>query len=127
METAFYIIAALCFALIIMFLYIAGKNRLLRRDLDFALAANEENKKVHALYMNAHQQAAATAEQFIDSCKLIDINRNGRVNVFTFARGDDFFAIECMGLLSDDVDGWRQQAGLIEDQPTVLEFGKKPK
>lgn len=52
------------------------------------------------------------AVSFLTSCRLITIHRNGRLNVFTFARGDSVFTIETMGLLSDIPDNWRKQAGL---------------
>lgn len=47
-----------------------------------------------------------------DSCRLIAITRNGRMNVFTFIRNGEPFEIETMGLLSDDIAGWRKQAGI---------------
>lgn len=47
-----------------------------------------------------------------DACRLISITRNGRMNVFTFARGETNFKIETMGLLSDNTDEWRTLAGL---------------
>jgi hypothetical protein len=55
---------------------------------------------------------------YINSCKLIDIKRNGRINYFTFARGSDIFVIETMGLLADDVANWTAQAGLNNHQPS---------
>ena len=44
--------------------------------------------------------------------KLVAINRNGRMNVFTFERNGEHFEIETMGMLSDDVPGWKKKAGL---------------
>lgn len=58
-------------------------------------------------------QRANTAQQFLNSCRLIDIKRDTRFNYFTFARGNDVFTIETMGILSDTPDEWRKQAGLM--------------
>lgn len=52
------------------------------------------------------------SHNFLTSCRLIAIHRNGRVNVFTFARGDKNFTIETMGMLSDLPQTWRELAGL---------------
>ena len=51
-----------------------------------------------------------------NACRLLSIHRNGRLNVFTFARGDETFTIETMGLLSDNIDEWRKVAGLSSDE-----------
>ena len=40
---------------------------------------------------------------------LIGIERNGRVNSFTFARGNAVHKIETMGLMSDDLPGWKEK------------------
>lgn len=56
------------------------------------------------------------SSEFLNACRLLAIHRNGRLNVFTFARNDDVFSIETMGLLSDNVEEWRKQAGLSSDQ-----------
>jgi hypothetical protein len=53
-------------------------------------------------------------EQWHNTCRLIDIQRNGRSNFFTFCRGNETFTIETMGLLSDDIAEWRKQAGLFQ-------------
>lgn len=50
--------------------------------------------------------------QVIHLATLIGIHRDGRMNVFTFARKGEVFKIETMGLLSDNVPQWRKQAGL---------------
>lgn len=48
----------------------------------------------------------------LNDCRLINIARNGRMNVLTFQRGATIFNIETMGLLSDNTDEWRALAGL---------------
>jgi hypothetical protein len=40
---------------------------------------------------------------------LISIERTGRVNQFTFMRGDQVHQIETMGLISDDLPGWKRK------------------
>lgn len=57
--------------------------------------------------------AQSTARAFLDACRLIAIHRNGRMNVFTFARGQTTFMIETFGVMSDEPDVWREQAGLV--------------
>jgi len=47
-----------------------------------------------------------------DACKLVSVERDGRINRFVFARNGEHFIIETMGMLSDDVEGWKKQAGL---------------
>ena len=59
-------------------------------------------------------QARDVANEFLNSCRLLSIHRNGRLNVFTFARGDQIFTVETMGLLSDNPDEWRTMAGLTQ-------------
>lgn len=59
-------------------------------------------------------QRANTAQQFLIACRLIEIKRDARFNYFTFARGNDVFTIETMGLLSDTPDEWRKRAGLMQ-------------
>ena len=43
------------------------------------------------------------------SAVLVAIDRNGRSNIFTFARNGETFQIDTMGLLSDDVQQWRTE------------------
>jgi hypothetical protein len=59
-------------------------------------------------------RAHSIADDFLSSCRLLSIHRNGRLNVFTFARGDQVFTVETMGLLSDNPDEWRKLAGLTQ-------------
>ncbi len=47
-----------------------------------------------------------------NNCRLANITRNGRLNTFHFVRNGQSFTIETMGLLSDDVEGWKKQAGI---------------
>ncbi|QWY83200.1 hypothetical protein [Rhizobium phage RHph_X2_24] len=50
------------------------------------------------------------AEKLLDDCtKLIAIERDGRVNKFTFIRNGQQLTIETMGLLSDDVNRWKKE------------------
>lgn len=43
---------------------------------------------------------------------LMDIRKSGRSLVFTFKTGDDIWNVECYGTMSDDVQGWKERAGL---------------
>lgn len=58
------------------------------------------------------EPAQRTANEFLTACRLIAIDRNGRWIVFTFARGDKIFTFETMGLMSDNIQDWRKEAGL---------------
>lgn len=58
------------------------------------------------------EQRANVANEFMQACRLISIDRNLRFNYFTFARGNETFTIETMGLLSDNLDEWYTKAGL---------------
>lgn len=64
----------------------------------FAGHIKQERDQLRSAYQNA--------------CKLVAITRNGRMNVFTFERNGEHFEIETMGMLSDDLAGWKEQAGL---------------
>ena len=56
----------------------------------------------------ALQNAVRDAEQrYDDAPKLIAIDRSGRINTFTFERRGETFTVETMGLISDDIVGWR--------------------
>lgn len=59
-------------------------------------------------------ERANIANTWLQTCKLINIQRDQRMNYFTFARGEKTFVIETMGLLGDDIVEWKQQAGLID-------------
>lgn len=50
----------------------------------------------------------AQLEKMKDQTVLISIERTGRVNKFTFARGTQVHQIETMGLISDDLPGWKK-------------------
>lgn len=45
----------------------------------------------------------------LDKTFLVDIQRDGRVNKFTFSRNGEFHIIETMGLLSDDLPEWKKR------------------
>ena len=100
--------------LIVSFLLIKDNIRL-RRYLRERFVTNKEHAELHQLYIDAGTQAATMSEQFINAPKLIALHRNGRLNVWTFARGDEMITIETMGLLSDDVENWKQQLGLNDN------------
>jgi len=40
---------------------------------------------------------------------LVSVERNGRLNKFTFKRGGEVFQIETMGLMSDDINEWKEK------------------
>jgi hypothetical protein len=79
----------------------------------YRLIARVNASEVERLQIQG-SQARDVANQFLTSCRLLSIHRNGRLNVFTFARGDQIFTVETMGLLSDNPDEWRTMAGLTQ-------------
>ena len=48
-------------------------------------------------------------EKAAQSATLVQIERSGRVNKFTFVRGDKVIQIETMGMISDDFGKWREE------------------
>lgn len=54
------------------------------------------------------KRAEAAESALAQTTRLIEIGRNGRVNVFTFIRGDDVIKIETIGTWDDDVAQWRK-------------------
>lgn len=91
--------------LILMFVQQVKRYKLLARKYNELLAGlTEANAIVEA--------GQSTANNFLDACRLIAIHRSGRMNTFTFVRGNASFMIQTMGLMSDVPDDWRKQAGL---------------
>lgn len=75
------------------------------------MASNANNVTSQSLAQLANAQS--TARAYLDAAKLIRIDRTGRLNVFTFARQDQLFTIQTMGIWDDTPDLWREQAGLV--------------
>lgn len=46
-------------------------------------------------------------EKAKDHAYLVGVERVGRENVFTFARGTEMIEVRTMGLLSDDLPSWK--------------------
>lgn len=69
-------------------------------ELETRLSALQQD--YNNLYNSRHNMA-----------RLSDITRNGRVLIFTFVRQGERFTIETICMLSDNVDEWKKQAGLI--------------
>ena len=63
-------------------------------------------------YKEMQESAAAMLESLQELKKqsiLVGIERNGRVNEFTFVRNGKMIKIETMGLISDDLPGWKEK------------------
>lgn len=54
-------------------------------------------------------EAEKTVEIAKNRTMLIDIERKGRMNVFVFMRGRERIEIETVGLLSDNIQEWRDK------------------
>lgn len=92
------------------FLWALGRAKRYQQERNECRECAERWIKEH----NSHIMATKkVGEDFMNACRLIDIRRDGRVNHFTFARGEEIFIIETMGLLSDNPNEWRKQAGLM--------------
>jgi len=61
----------------------------------------------------AMQSTAADLLNSLEALKqqavLIGIERNGRVNTFTFVRNGEPYQIETMGLISDNLPEWKEK------------------
>lgn len=57
-------------------------------------------------------EVEALRREYQNAARLVDISRNGRLIVFTFIRDGKAFTIETMGMMADDVESWKTQAGL---------------
>ena len=55
------------------------------------------------------KRCVAAIEQAEKRAYLVDVNRSGRVNKFLFARNGELIEIETMGLISDDLPGWKER------------------
>lgn len=92
------------------------------------LAMRYRSLMVSARKLSEHNRACCDAREaelsriqgishnFLAACRLIAIHRNGRMNVWTFSRGDQMFTIETMGVYADNPAEWRQLAGLDQQQ-----------
>jgi hypothetical protein len=58
------------------------------------------------------ENLTAAARAMDGRAYLFKIDRDGRTNKFTFVRGTELHVIETMGLLSDDIEQWRNDLGL---------------
>lgn len=56
----------------------------------------------------AHNALLAEVEHVRKRAFLVDIIRDGRTNKFVFVRNGSIITIEAMGMLSDDVAGWKR-------------------
>lgn len=54
------------------------------------------------------EKLVSLIDQAKDKPYLIDIQRASRMNKFTFVRNGKVHQIETMGLMSDDLDAWRE-------------------
>ena len=76
-----------------------------RKDAERRLA--ELNAKFETLE-ERNLQLIAAAEAMNKRAFLFGIERDGRINKFLFVRNGKIFAIETMGMLGDDVPGWKR-------------------
>lgn len=60
-------------------------------------------------------QRSNHAQSFANAPRIIEIDRSGRILNITVQRGDEFFHIETMAMLSDNVPLWRRQCGLTAE------------
>lgn len=51
----------------------------------------------------------AAAEEMQQRPYLFSIERKDRLNRFTFVRNHEMHVVETMGLISDDIRGWREK------------------
>ncbi len=68
-------------------------------------------KKYNELIAAAAAQLAAM-DEVRHHAFLIGLEREGRLNKFTFARGDQVIQIETYSAISDDFGKWREELGV---------------
>ena len=63
--------------------------------------------------IKAAQEAVENLTRELEKLKrrsmLIGIERKGRVNIFTFVRGEEIVQIEAMGMMNDPLGIWRKK------------------
>lgn len=71
-----------------------------------------ENVRAKNEWKKVATERNSVAHNFLNACRLIDIQQDGRYLFFTFSKGEEIFVIETMKLMSDNVKDWRKKAGL---------------
>ena len=66
-------------------------------------------KKKYNEMRESAQALLDSLEQLKKQAVLIGIERTGRTNSFTFVRNGEVHRIETMGLISDDLPGWKEK------------------
>ena len=67
--------------------------------------SKKKYNKVLAQLQKSHDEN----EKLLHYAFIVGIEREGRVNKFTFIRDDKLIQIETMGLLSDNLPEWKEQ------------------
>lgn len=60
-------------------------------------------------FKRSSQELIATLDELKKKSFLIDVQRQGRVNRFTFCRGEEVITIETMGLIGDNLPEWKEK------------------
>ncbi len=66
------------------------------------------SRKAYSEMKEQTEALLAELEKIKEQTFLIGIERTGRVNKFTFVRGKSVHQIETMGLIGDDLPGWKR-------------------
>lgn len=67
------------------------------------------SRKKYNAVKEASEQLLKTLEELKTRPYLIGIERSGRLNKFTFCRGEELYVVETMGLISDPVKEWKEK------------------
>lgn len=73
----------------------------------------EQLAKAEEALQAAQRLNANLVEAFAETATLIDIRVNGNTNVFTMQRNGQVFYINTYSTMSDDVKGWKENAGIV--------------
>ena len=65
----------------------------------------ERNRELEKLLQNS----IAANEQLQQRAFLLDIQRIGRVNQFSFVRNGEIYRIETVGMISDNLPEWKER------------------
>lgn len=79
-----------------------------KRERAAALAMAEAAKAQIEQLEAALERAIAANEALSKRAFIIGIDRQQRMNKFTFMRNGEVYQIETMGLISDDLPGWKK-------------------
>jgi len=65
--------------------------------------------KTHRKLMKLLKERMTAMQELQDRSYIVSIERDGRWNKFLFSRKKEIITIETMGLIGDDLPGWKEK------------------